>query len=214
MGLHRGDCASSLWIHTWLKKMWHCSLLCNPTLGGQASPCRQINDDSDNSLGSTAAVQVLLLYFNFQAKVLLRKEACNIELRDFFFNADKDFSVYICPGPMKSWNAVWMLVKLQCHWVSFLFLFLFFFTMLSTPPDGSLLSNRSCRREEKTWAAVASRGSFITKATELLQSAVLREVGRVGRGVTVAVEDVTLCFSSRHTVIPEWLQSREAIMQM
>lgn len=83
---HRGNCSTSLWIHTWLKKMWNCSLLCNPTPRGQGSPCRQIDDDSDNRLGST--VQFLLMYFNFQTKVLLRKEACNAELlrfRDFFF---------------------------------------------------------------------------------------------------------------------------------
>lgn len=98
---HRGDCATSLWIHARLKKMWNCSLFCNPILGGQASPCRQINDDSDNRLGSTAAVQFLLLYFNFQTKVLFRKEACDIDLLRFsdFFDTDKFFPVYICPGP-------------------------------------------------------------------------------------------------------------------
>lgn len=57
--------------------------------------------------------------------------------------------------------------------------------MLSTPPDGSYCLTGAAeekRREEKTWAAVVGRGSFITKATELFQPAVLREVGRVGRG--------------------------------
>lgn len=98
---HRGNCATSLWIHTWLKKMWNCSLLCNPTPGGQASPFKQINDDSDNRLGSTVAVQFSLLYFNFQTKVLFRKEACNIGLLRFrdFLTLTKIFRCIFVPAP-------------------------------------------------------------------------------------------------------------------
>lgn len=131
--LSPSDCTTLLWIHTRLKKLWSCSLLCNLTPRGQASPCRQ---KKTTILTTCAKLQwqsrVLLLNVKIihhsWVRCVLTSWSVSEEINTlFWFDPARDFTsikpylftVYLSrPGELSTCcvNVYQTTVPLRCFW--------------------------------------------------------------------------------------------------